>query len=117
MTIAPTGCATIWVSVWPLTRRLVATTSATTAAPAIRRIFFIRRSYGRARGRATEEPGLRGFAKASDGLGGRPALLQPLPDQPAEVRGEALLLVRRVGRAHGLDQQPVEVGRGHPVEQ
>jgi hypothetical protein len=30
-------------------------------------------------------------------------------DEPAEVRDEPLVLVRRVSRAHGLDQQVVEL--------
>src|SRR6476620_12348292 len=47
---------------------------------------------------------------------GRAALLHPLADEPAEVPDEALVLVRRVGAAHGLEQQAVELGRGDPLE-
>jgi beta-glucosidase len=41
--------------------------------------------------------------------GGRAPLAHPLADKAAEVTDEALVLVRRVGRAHGFQQQPVEV--------
>src|SRR5947208_6600274 len=39
----------------------------------------------------------------------------PLADQAAEMPEEALVLVRRVGRLHGLDEQPVELGRSDEV--
>ena len=40
----------------------------------------------------------------------------PLADQPSEVGEEALLLVRGVGCAHGVHQQPVEARRVDPLE-
>ena len=43
-------------------------------------------------------------------------LADPLADQPAQVGDEALLLVGRIRRPDGVEQQPVEVGRAHPVE-
>ena len=46
----------------------------------------------------------------------RPRSCTHRPEQAAEVREELLLLVRRVGRSHGLDQQRVELGGGDPVE-
>ena len=51
--------------------------------------------------------------RAGRGLprGGRAPLAHPLADEAAEVPDEALVLVRRVGGAHGLEQQAVEVRR------
>src|SRR5689334_9364345 len=47
---------------------------------------------------------------------GRAALAEPLSDQTAEVGDEALVLVRRIRGADGVDEQRVEVARAHPVE-
>src|SRR4051794_4510490 len=69
-------------------------------------------------GRLRLGPGHCGVDRSGRRLpaGGGAPLAHPLADEAAEVPGEALVLVRRVGGAHRLQQQPVEVGGRDPVE-